>query len=301
MRVIITGGTGLIGRALAKSFSHDGHEVILLTRNPRPDAELPTGVQQVKWDAATATGWGHLADGAGAIINLAGENLADGRWDEESKKRIYTSRINAGKAVVEAVRNAKTKPNMLIQSSAVGYYGGRNDEVLTEASSPGADFLAQLCFDWEASTAAVESMGVRRAILRTGLVLSNEGGAWPKIVLPFKLFAGGPIGSGKQYWPWIHIDDVVGIIRFLIDNESANGVFNMTAPTPLANKEFGNKLGSVMGRPAYFPVPSFGLKILFGEMSMILLEGQRAIPKRLQEMGYTFKYPTAEAAFKELT
>lgn len=166
---------------------------------------------------------------------------------------------------------------------------------------PGADFPAQVCFDWEASTAAVEAMGVRRVVIRTGLVLSNEGGAWPKIVLPFKLFAGGPIGSGKQYWPWIHIDDQVGAIRFLIDNENAKGVFNLSAPAPLTNKQFSATLGTVMGRPAFFPVPSFALQILFGEMSMILLEGQRAVPKRLQEMGYTFKYPTAEAAFKELT
>ena len=300
MRVIITGGTGLIGRALSEVLSNDGNEVIVLTRNPRQDATLPANVRQVKWDAATAEGWGELADGAGAIVNLAGEGIADGRWSEERKKRIYSSRVNAGKAVVEAVTAASTKPKVVIQSSAVGYYGPHKDEILTETASPGSDFLAQVCFDWEASTAAVEAMGVRRAIIRTGIVLSNKGGAWPRIVLPFKLFAGGPIGSGQQYWPWIHLADEVNAIRFLIENEGGHGVFNLCAPTPLTNKAFSQKLGEVMGRPALLPVPSFALKIAFGEMSTVLLDGQRAVPKHLEELGYTYKYPSAEAAFKDL-
>lgn len=301
MRVIITGGTGLIGSALARSLSSDGHEVIVLTRNPRPLPHLPPSIQQVKWDATSAAGWEDLADGAEAIVNLAGEGLADGRWSEERKKRIYASRINAGKAVVEAVTAATTKPKVVIQSSAVGIYGPRQDEVITEDSDPGSDFLAQLCFDWEASTEPVESLGVRRAIIRSGIVLSNEGGAWPRIVLPFKLFVGGPIGSGKQYWPWLHLDDEIGAIRFLLEQEATSGVFNLCTPTPLTNQEFAQKLGEVMGRPAFFPVPSFVLQTLFGEMATVLLDGQRAIPQRLQESGYAFKYATAEAAFKVLT
>ena len=301
MRVIITGGTGLIGRALSKSLSTDGHEVVILTRNPRQDVKLPTGVQQVKWDATTANGWGDLVNGAGAIVNLAGEGIADGRWSEERKKRIYASRINAGKAVMQAISAATIKPKVLIQSSAVGYYGPRNNEILTESANPGSDFLSQICFDWEASTSGAETMGVRRAVIRSGIVLSNDGGAWPQIVLPFKLFAGGQIGSGKQYWPWIHLDDEIGAIRFLIDNENAKGAFNLSAPTPLTNKEFAERLGKVMGRPAFFPVPSFGLKILFGEMSTILIDGQRAVPQHLQELGYTYKFPTPESAFQDLT
>lgn len=301
MRVIITGGTGLIGQALSKSLTNDGHEVIVLSRNPKPTSASSTGVQQVKWDAGTASGWGDLAAGAEAIVNLAGEGIADGRWSEERKRRIYASRVNAGKAVMEAIRTATAKPKTLIQSSAVGYYGPRGNEILTEAASPGSDFLAQVCFDWEASTAAAEGLGVRRAVIRSGIVLSNQGGAWPRIVLPFKLFAGGPIGSGKQYWPWIHIDDEVGAIRFLIDNANATGAYNLSAPTPLTNKEFSTGLSKVMGRPSFFPVPSIALKGIFGEMSTVLLDGQRALPSRLQELGYPFKYPTAEAAFQELT
>jgi uncharacterized protein (TIGR01777 family) len=301
MRVIITGGTGLIGRALSKSLAADGHEVIVLTRSPKSQSQATPGIQEVRWDAETASGWGHLAEGADAIVNLAGEGIADSRWSEERKKRIYTSRVNAGKAVMEAISAATNKPRALIQASAVGYYGPRKAELLPENAAPGSDFLAQVCFDWEASTAAAEQQGVRRCVARTGIVLSNEGGAWPRIVLPFKLFAGGQIGSGKQYWPWIHIDDEVGAIRFLIENQEAKGIFNLSAPEPLSNKEFAAKLGNVMNRPALFPVPSIALKTLFGEMSTVLLDGQRAVPTHLQALGYNFKFPTAEAAFKDLT
>jgi uncharacterized protein (TIGR01777 family) len=302
MRVIITGGTGLIGSALTKALSADDHEVIILSRSPRQASNQPATVRQVKWDSATAEGWGHLADGADTIINLAGESIAGGRWTEERKNRIFTSRVNAGKAVMEAITAATIKPKVLIHASGIDYYPSSDTKIITEEDGPGSEFLAQVCFDWEASTAAAETMGVRRAIIRSGIVLSNEGGAWPRIVLPFKLFAGGPIGSGKQYWPWIHLDDEVGAIRFLIDNEQAKGAFNMAAPSPLPNKEFASTLGRVMGRPAIFPVPAFTLKLVFGEMAMPLLLGShRAIPKHLKELGYSFKYPTAEEAFRDLT
>ncbi len=301
MRVIITGGTGLIGTALTKLLSSNNHEIFILTRRFPDNPKLRAGVQHVQWDAATAEGWGHLVDGADAVINLAGEGIADGRWSEERKRRIYASRVNAGKAVMEAITAAATKPKVLIQASGVDYYGPHYDEILTEDAAPGSGFLAQVCFDWEASTAEAERLGVRRAVIRSGVVLSNDGGAWPRIVLPFKLFAGGPIGSGNQYWPWIHIDDEVQAIRFLIDNENASGAFNLSAPAPLTNKEFAVTLGKVMGRPAFFPVPSAALKIAFGEMSTVLLDGKRAVPHHLLELGYSFKYPTAEAAFRDLT
>ena len=301
MRVIITGGTGLIGTALTKLLSSNNHEIFILTRRFPDNPKLRAGVQHVQWDAATAEGWGHLVDGADAVINLAGEGIADGRWSEERKRRIYASRVNAGKAVMEAITAAATKPKVLIQASGVDYYGPHYDEILTEDAAPGSGFLAQVCFDWEASTAEAERLGVRRAVIRSGVVLSNDGGAWPQIVLPFKLFAGGPIGSGNQYWPWIHIDDEVQAIRFLIDNENASGAFNLSAPSPLTNKEFAVTLGKVMGRPAFFPVPSAALKIAFGEMSTVLLDGKRAVPHHLLELGYSFKYPTAEAAFRDLT
>lgn len=301
MRIIITGGTGLMGTALAKSLIADQHEVIVLTRNPNRHSDLPPGVELVEWDAATAAGWGRYADGADAIVNLAGEGIADGRWTADRKERIYTSRVNAGNAVMEAIRAAETKPKVLIQASGIDYYSQAGDEIITESAGPAGDFLGQVCFDWEASTAEAEQMDVRRCIIRTGIVLSNEGGAWPKIVLPFKLLAGGPIGSGRQYWPWIHMDDQVRAIRYLLKNDQCRGVYNLTAPNPLPNKEFAKRLGSAMGRPSLMPVPGFALKVLYGEMSILLLGGHRAIPKHLEDDGFLFEYPTAEQAFSELT
>lgn len=301
MRVIITGGTGLIGRALAQSLVTDGHEVIVLTRNPNRNSGLPTAVKLVGWNGESANGWSQFADSADAIVNLAGEGIADGRWSEERKRSIYLSRVNAGKAVMEAIEAATIKPKVLIQSSAVGYYGASDDRILTESAGPGADFLAQVCFDWEASTAGASSLGVRRVVIRTGIVLSNDGGAWPKIVLPFKLFAGGPMGNGKQYWPWIHLEDEVRAIRFLMENPEASGVYNLSAPTPLTSSEFAKVLGGVMGRPAFFPAPAPAIKIALGEMSTVLLDGQRAVPQRLQDVGFTFKYASAESAFRALT
>ncbi len=301
MHILITGGTGLIGRALIDNLVADGHTATVLSRSPQKhQSSLPTGVQAVAWDGKSADGWEHLADGADAIVNLAGEGIADGRWSEERKQRIVQSRVDAGKAVVEAVRQAQTKPKVVIQASAVGYYGVGDDTSLPEESAPGKDFLGHVCFDWEASSAEVEQMGVRRVIIRTGIVLSTKGGAFPKLLLPFHFFAGGPIGSGSQYFPWIHIDDQVKAIRFLIENEDASGPFNLAAPNPPTNKEFVQKLGKAMGRPAFMPVPSFVFKIIFGEMSTVLLDGQRALPQALQAAGFTFAYPEATGATRDI-
>lgn len=305
MRLIITGGTGLIGRALANSLTHDKHEVIVLSRNRNKTAGLAASVQVVEWDARTAQGWGALADGADAIVNLAGESLAGegfppSRWTPERKQHIHDSRVNAGKAVLEAISAAKTKPTVLIQSSAVGYYGVHSDENITEAAPIGNDFLANVCKDWEASTAAVESMGVRRVVIRTGIMLSTKGGALPLFSLPFKLFVGGPIGGGKQQMPWIHIDDEIAAIRYLIDTPVATGVFNLSAPEPLNNAALARVMGRVMGRPSFFPTPGMVFKIAFGELSTLLLDGQRAVPKHLLDSGFKFKYPEAEAALRDL-
>jgi uncharacterized protein (TIGR01777 family) len=300
MRIIITGGTGLIGSALAASLAADNHQVISLTRTAGKMTALPQGVRAEKWDGRTANGWGKLADGADAIVNLAGESIASGRWTDERKRRIHDSRVNAGQAVTEAVKAATQKPAVVIQSSAVGYYGPHGDEELDESAPLGQDFLAQICKDWEASTAPVEAMGVRRAIVRTGVVLSKKGGALPQMLLPFKLFAGGPLGSGKQWLPWIHITDQVAAIRFLIENKNARGVFNLSAPNPLTNAEFGRVIGRVMGRPAFMPTPGLALKLVFGEMATLLLEGQRQMPKRLLELGFAFRFPSAEAALRDI-
>ncbi len=305
MRVIITGGTGLIGKALANSLAHDHHDVIVLSRNKNKTSGLAGGVQVVEWDARTAQGWGALADGAGAIINLAGESIAGegfppSRWTPERKRRIRDSRVNAGKAITEAIKAANNKPSVLIQSSAVGYYGTHGDQNITEDAPAGSDFLSDVSKEWEAATAEVEKMGVRRVIIRTGIVLSSKGGVLPLMSLPFRLFAGGPIGSGKQQIPWIHIDDQIGAIRFLMENAAARGAYNLSAPNPLSNAEFGKAIGRALGRPSFFPTPGIAFKLAFGELAMLLLEGQRAVPKRLQEAGYSFQYADADAALKDL-
>ncbi|MCS6844851.1 MAG: TIGR01777 family oxidoreductase [Caldilineales bacterium] len=300
MRVIVTGGTGLIGRPLAAALADAGHEVIVLSRSPEKAAGLGQGIQVVRWDGRTAEGWGSLADGAGAIVNLAGESIAEGRWSDERKRRIRESRVNAGKAVVEAVQAARQKPAVLVQASAVGYYGPRGPETVTEDTPPGKDFLAQVCVDWEASTAPVEAMGVRRAIARTGIVLSADGGALPRMLLPFKFFAGGKLGSGQQGFPWIHIADEVAALRFLMENPAASGPFNLAAPNPPTNAEFMRAVGEAMGRPAAMPTPAAALRAVFGEMATVLLDGQRAAPKRLLDLGFQFRFTDPVAALRDL-
>ena len=300
MRVIITGGTGLIGQALAESLAADGHEVISLSRNPDKAGGLPQGARAVKWDGRSAQGWGQLADGADAIVNLAGESIAAGRWSEARKQAILQSRVEAGQAVVDAVKAATRKPRVVVQSSAVGFYGPRGSEKIAEDTSAGHDFLASVCQAWEASTAAVEPLGVRRVIIRTGVVLDKNGGALPQMMLPFKLFAGGPLGGGRQGFPWIHLADEVAAIRFLIDQPSASGVFNLSAPNPLSNAQFGRVLGKVLGRPSFMPTPGIAMKMMFGEMSTLLLDGQFEIPQRLQQLGFTFRFADAEAALRDV-
>jgi uncharacterized protein (TIGR01777 family) len=301
MHVLITGGAGLIGQALIDLLLAAGHEVTVLSRNPeRHASHVPPNVRLAQWDATTSAGWGSLVEESDAIINLAGEGLADRRWTAEQKRRIHDSRVAAGNAVVEAIRTAVRKPQVLIQASAVGYYGPRKDEIVTEDSGPGSDFLAKVCFDWEASTAPVERLGVRRAVMRTGIVLTLKGGAFPRALLPFRLFAGGPLGSGDQWWPWIHLDDEVRAIQFLLENSKASGPYNLTAPNPVTNREFARTLGSVASRPSFVPAPAFAIKPVLGEMATVVLDGQRAIPRRLQEQDFTFTYSTLESALRAL-
>jgi uncharacterized protein (TIGR01777 family) len=306
MRVIITGGTGLIGRALSKNLAADGHEVIVLSRSPERARDLPVGVRAEWWDARTAEGWGHLVEGAGAIVNLAGASLAGERffptrWTDERRHVIRESRLNSGRAVAAAVEQAEQKPRVVVQSSAVGYYGYHGDEVLTEEAGPGDDWAARLTAEeWEPSTAPVQEMGVRLVIARSGLVLSTEGGAFPRLLLPFRLFAGGPMGNGAQWYSWIHLEDEARAIRFLIETETARGAFNLTAPNPLTNGELARLIGKVMGRPAFLPVPGLAMRLAFGEVASVVLQGQRAVPQRLLDLGFSFRFPTAEGALKDL-
>lgn len=305
MRVIITGGSGLIGSALALDLSKDNHQVVVLSRNPKKVNQTSPNLEVVAWDARTADGWGKLADGADVIINLAGENISGegmfpSRWTEERKKRIIQSRIDAGHAVMEAVRNAQNKPRVLIQASAIGYYPPNAGRTLTEGDQPGTGFQTEVLKQYEASTAPVDGLGVRRVIIRSGVVLSTAGGAFLPQVLPFKMFAGGPIGSGRQGYSWIHIADEVAAIRFLIDHPATSGAFNVTSPNPVTNREFGRTIARVMGRPFWMPVPAFALKLAFGEVSEILLDGWLIMPKRLLDMGFNFRYPDAESAVRNL-
>ena len=309
MRVIITGGTGLIGRALTASLAAEGHEVIVLSRAPEKATSLPQGARAVRWDSRTASGWGELADGAEAIVNLAGESIGGENmvalitrpWTRERLQLIRSSRVNAGQAVVQAVEQARVKPRVLVQSSAVGYYGAPGDQEITEDTPAGNDALARICVDWEATTAAVEALGVRRVVIRTGgVVMSTQGGALPFMLLPFKLFVGGPLGSGRQWFSWIHIADEVRAIRFLIEGTSARGAFNLCAPEPLRNGELARVIGQVMRRPAFVPTPAFAIKLLLGDKATLVLDGQRQVPKRLIELGFTFQFPQVQAALQDL-
>jgi uncharacterized protein (TIGR01777 family) len=304
MQVLISGGTGLIGRALSESLLDDGHTVTVLTR-AKQNAFLPEGTKTQQWDGRTLEAWTESIEQSDAVVNLAGENLAGSgllpqRWTEDQKRRIRDSRLQAGDVLSRAISAATHLPKVLIQASGVGYYGTLSDEIATEEHPAGDDFLARLAVDWEASTAAVEQRQVRRAIIRTGAVLSTRGGALSKLVLPYRLFVGGPLGSGRQYLSWIHIDDEVAAIRFLIENEDASGPFNLVAPKPLSNSEFGNTIGRVLHRPSLFPTPAFAMKLLLGEVSTLVLDGQRAQPERLQALGFVFRFPDAEGALRDL-
>jgi uncharacterized protein (TIGR01777 family) len=264
------------------------------------------GVRIQRWDACTTEGWGHLADGADAIVNLAGASLAgEGffptRWTEGRRRIIRESRLNSSRAVVEAVAQAAQKPRVVIQSSAVGYYGFHGDEILSEGSEPGDDWAARFTAEeWEPSTLPIEEMGVRWVVARTGVVLSTEGGALPRLLLPFRLFAGGPMGSGNQWYSWIHIQDQARALRFLIESDGARGAFNLTAPNPVTNGELAKLMGKIMGRPAFVPVPGFAMRLAFGEVADVVLKGQRVVPQRLLDLGFEFRLPTAEAALKDL-
>ena len=300
MRIVITGGSGLIGGGVAREMAGAGHEVVVLSRDPAKVTGLPAGARAVRWDGVSGAGWADLLNAETAIVHLAGESIAEGRWTEEKKRRIRESRVRSGEAVMAAIREARGMPRVLLQGSAVGYYGPCGDELVAEDHPPGGDFLASVCRDWEASTAGVEALGVRRAVLRTGVVLAARAGALPKIALPIKMMVGGPLGSGRQWLPWIHLADEAGAIRFLVENDAARGPFNLAAPNPATNRGFTQAAARVLRRPAFLPAPGFALHLVLGEMAAMVLEGQRAVPRRLQELGYAFRFPELEPALRDV-
>ena len=303
MLVIITGGTGLIGRELVKELTDNGHRAVVLSRHPEGREPLE-GARMVKWDAESAEGWVDWVEESDGIVNLAGENIAGSglipdRWTSAKKNRILTSRLKAGRAVVEAIESADDKPGVLVQSSAIGYYG-TGEEVVDESSPRGDGFLAETAEEWEEVTRPVESMGVRRPIIRTGIVLSSEGGVLPRLKLPYELFLGGPLGTGNQWYSWIHIADEVRAIRFLLENEQEDGPVNMTAPSPKRNRDFGRELGRVLNRPSYLKIPGWVFRFVLGDAATMVLAGQRVRPVGLNELGFEFEYPLLRGALEDL-
>jgi uncharacterized protein len=297
MRIIITGGTGLIGWALTRELNDGGHEVWVLSRNPQATGSMP-GVNVVQWDGQTPAGWGHLVEDTGAIVNLAGANIGAGRWTAARKRAILTSRLQGGQAVLDAVQRAKKRPEVVLQACAIGYYGDTGEQVVTENNPPANDFLAQVCVAWEGTTRAVEDLGVRHVVTRTGLVISKKGGFMDPVLLQYRLFGGGPLGGGRQWWSWIHLADVIRAMRFLIENEQASGAYNLTAPVPLRMADFGRAVASVLHRPHLIPIPAFALKLVLGEMSQLVLGSQRILPERLQAAGFEFLHTQVRPALQ---
>lgn len=298
MRAIIAGGTGFIGQALVAELKESGWEIVVLSRSASKVAEVfGSGVIGMRWDSED---WPDMLGPEAAIVNLAGDNIASGRWTAAKKERILSSRVKAGERLVEAVKAAGKLPGVLIQGSAIGYYGPHESTVLDESADSGEGFLASVTRHWEASTLELEEMGVRRCVVRTGMVL-GDGGALKQMLPPFRMFVGGPPGSGHQGVSWIHLADEVGAIRFLMEQESATGAFNLTAPNPLDFNRFAKVLGETMGRPHKLNVPPFALRLLFGEMAdELLLSGQLVLPKRLLDAGYVFRYPDLGGALADI-
>jgi uncharacterized protein (TIGR01777 family) len=301
-RVVITGGTGFIGRALSSRLIQEGFDVVCLTRNVSAAKNKGlSGIKFVGWDGKSASGWVDYAEGSAAIINLAGESIGSGRWNTLKRQKILHSRIDAGKAVTEAVKSAKNKPGVVIQASAIGIYGNRGNEILDESSTPGEGFLADVAKAWEESTKESEVLGVRRVTIRTGIVLGTTGGTLPRLLMPYRFFVGGPIGSGKHWISWIHLADEIEAILFLLKRKDLSGVFNLTAPHPIQNKRLSRELGKLLHRPSWFPIPGLVLKLFFGKMAEeTILSSQRVLPACLEEAGYTFAHPNLSGALADL-
>ncbi len=298
MRAIIAGGTGFIGQALVRELRDAGWEIVVLSRSPSKVAEVfGAGVIGMRWDSGD---WAGLLDAQTAVVNLAGENIAAGRWTQAVKERILSSRVNSGHRLVEALRGAPSLPGTFVQASAVGYYGPRGNDPVDESTPSGTGYLAEVCRQWEASTAALDDLGVRRVVVRTGMVLGH-GGALARMLPPFRFFLGGPPGTGYQGASWIHLADEVGAIRFLMENADTRGAYNLTAPGPVRFRKFARILGQTLNRPYRLNVPAFALRLLFGEMAdEVLLSGQLALPKRLLEAGYRFRFPELDGALADL-
>ncbi|PWH19433.1 MAG: TIGR01777 family protein [Anaerolineae bacterium] len=313
MKITIAGGSGFIGTALTNLLVKNGHQVIILSRRGSQDIQNTLNSQQnpvfLYWDGENVGEWAQVIHQSDAVINLAGENIggknifevATKRWTQERKEALRKSRIASGQALLKAIKDSPTKPNVFVQASAVGYYGSHPNREMDEDAAPGDDFLAKLCVEWEQSTAELDQMGIRRVVARiAGVVMSLQGGSLPFILLPYRFFLGGPLGSGCQWVSWIHLQDLVRAIDFLIHHAHAKGPFNLCAPNPVTSQQLSKAIGETIRRPSAFPTPEFFFRLAFGEKADLLLASQKQIPKRLLALGFEYEYPTVESALQNL-
>ncbi len=300
MKVTLTGATGPIGARLVAILRRRGDDVTVLTRDPAKARDALEGVEAVGWDPMTGPAPAEALAGRDGVVHLAGETVAQ-RWNDETRARIHASRETGTRNLVEGLRQLghDRRPGVLVSSSAVGYYGKHGDEVVDESFGPGDDFLARVCVAWEREAQAAAELGVRVTIIRTGVVLSPDGGALEKMLPFFKLGVGGPVAGGAQWMPWIHIDDVVGLYIAALDRDAWTGAVNGSAPEPVTNREFSRRLGKALHRPAFAPVPGFAVRLLYGDMAEIVTEGQRAVPKRPLELGYAFRHADLDEALRD--
>lgn len=303
MKIAITGATGFVGTGLVAKLNSENHSLVILTRNPQKAQRLfPTSaypnLQVIAYEATQSGEWQNAISGCDAVINLAGEAIAE-RWTAEHKKAILESRKLGTQKIVEAISQAESKPTVLINASAIGYYGSSETETFTENSASGKDFLSQVCREWEAEAEKVKALNVRSVILRFGIVLGN-GGALGKMIPPFQLFAGGPIGNGRQWFSWVDRDDLINLIIFALKQSNMQGTFNATSPNPVRMNELCQTLGSVLNRPSWLPVPDFAIELLLGEAAQVVLEGQEVLPQATQSMGFEFQYPNLKSSLTKI-
>ena len=294
MKILIAGGSGFLGTALRNFLTHNSHEVFILTRGPS------SGRNQIHWDGKTAEGWGHLVNEMDAVVNLTGYGLDHWPWTKRMKQKFVDSRVLPGHALVSAMQSATRRPKVFLQVSGINHYGLRGDTIADESTPAADDFPAQLTVKAEAATQPVEDLGVRRIVIRNGVVLSGRGGLFPLMALPVRLFFGGKFGEGSQAMPWIHLADAVRAMKFLLEDNESRGVYNLVAPTPTSNAEFMQAIARALHRPYWFHLPKFLLQLVLGEMNVFLTEGRYSTPKRLLEQGYQFQFPHIQDALRNI-